>query len=127
MAFNLHAIAAPFSAIVSGATAGQWQQSTGYETSAAGKREPAYAEAAPIDLRVQALSGPELQLLDSLNIQGTKRAIYANGDLQGADRKDGKGGDLLTFDGSVWLVATVLETWGASGWCKVAVTKQIDA
>jgi len=126
VAFNLHAIAAPFTAVVSGATVALWQRSVGYATDPAGKRVPAYAVGLDVDLRVQALSGDELALLDSLNIQGIRRAAYASGDMQGADRKDGKGGDLLTFGGAVWLVATVLETWDNSGWCKVALVKQTD-
>ena len=126
MAMNLHAIAAPFVAIVSGATAGFWRAAYSYETLASGKRVPLYGTDVPIDLRVQSLSGRELALMDGLNIQGIMRAVYAPGDIQGADRKDGKGGDLLIFDGDTWLVATVLETWTASDWCKVVAVKQVD-
>ncbi len=131
MAWNLHAIAAPFAAVVTGSVVAQWLASTGYTTAANGKRTPVYDTAAPVDVRVQSLSTPELALLDGMNIQGIKRAVYVSAHVQGDDRKDGKGGDLLKFDyhgePTTWLVVTVLEDWDQSGWCKVACVKQIDA
>ena len=126
MAMNLHAIAAPFTAIVTGATLGLWQKSSGYTTDAAGKRVSAYTDFPGTDMRVQAMSGPELALIDGMGIQGILRAVYLPGDVKGVDRSGKGGGDLLTFNGAVWLVRAVLETWDGSGWCKVAVTKQMD-
>ena len=123
---NLHAIAAPFAAIVTGATTATWLQSAGYTTSPAGKRTPTY-NTSTIDVRVQSVSTPELALLDGMGIQGVKRAVYASAHIAAADRKTGAGGDLLQFNGETWLVVAVLEDWDASGWCKVAVTKQMDA
>lgn len=127
MALNLHTMARGFVAIVTGAVKGIWKSNTGAAaTDAAGNRVPVYVDTPDFDMRVQAMSGTELQLMDGLNIQGIKRAVWANGDVQGVDRKTGKGGDLLVFHGAVWLVQVVIETWDDSGWCKVGVTKQMD-
>jgi len=125
MAMNLHAIAAPFVAIVTGTTTATWLQSSGYTTNPAGMRTPTFT-ATTIDVRVQSMSTPELALMDGMGIQGIKRAVYAAGHLAAADRKTGAGGDLLQFHGETWLVVAVLEDWDQSGWSKVAVTKQMD-
>ncbi len=55
------------------------------------------------------------------------RAVYANQQLTCVDRVDRTGGDLLNFDNDDWLVIAVLEGWSVSGWCKVAVAKQLPA
>lgn len=127
MVMNLHAIAAPFAAIVTGKTSATWLRSTGYTTAASGKRTPAYDTVPNVDIRVQSLSTDELKLLDGMNIQGIKRAVYVSAKISAADRKDGKGGDLLQFGGATWLAVVILEDWDQSGWCKVALTKQMDA
>jgi hypothetical protein len=126
MAFNLHAIAAPFAAIVTGADTAVWRESSGYTTAPGAKRVPAYVDHADTDIRVQALSGDELALVDSLNIQGLKRGVYVSAPVKPIDRASGQGGDLLVFHGATWLVVAELEAWDNSEWCKVAVTKQID-
>lgn len=137
MSMNLHAIAAPIVAVVTGAVTATWMRSTGYvyDPSGNGARVPSYDSTA-VDIRVQALEGDDLTLLDSLNIQGIKRKIYMNGNVEGVDRAGKGGGDLIVFGtdagtpaalrGTTWLARLVLETWDASGWCCVAVTKQID-
>lgn len=79
-----------------------------------------------VPAQIQSMTYRDLQQTDGLNLQGDRRAIYFYGDIEGIVREDRKGGDLVTFpDGTVWLVAIVLETWGPSkDWCKVAVTRQ---
>jgi len=82
--------------------------------------------------QVQALTFRDLTQISGLNLNGTRRAIYLSGNVDGVVRPDMKGGDLLTFpDGSVWLVAMQLEAWGAAGstdvWSKVAATLQDGA
>ena len=127
MAMNLHAVAAPIAGVVSGTTLGVWRRNAGtYTTDAAGNRTPDYVDTPDTPMQVQALQGGDLKLVESLNIQGVKRAVYMAGDVQGVDRTSGKGGDLLEFDGAAWLVTLVLETWTGSDWCKVAVTKQLS-
>lgn len=122
---NLHEMVAGVVAAVNPPVAGTWARSTGYSTSGSGKRTPTYATAVALDMQVQALSGPELALVDGLNIQGIKRAVYLPGNVEGANRPDGKGGDVLTFLGKTWLVLMVLETWDSGNWCKVAVAEQL--
>lgn len=100
---------------------------------AGGVRIPQYGKS-PIELQVQALSFSDLQLLDGLNIQGTRKAVYLTGAMFSVVRVDQKGGDLLIFEnqlmpeGTTWLCAHVLEQWqdGQSGasWAKVAITLQ---
>ena len=121
---NLHAIASPLVAAVNPNVTGTLRDNQGYTTTAAGKREPVYGETTGVLMQVQALAGPELALVDGLNIQGVKRAVYLFGDVQGVVRPDAKGGDILLFSDRVWLVIAVLETWGVAEWCKVAVVLQ---
>lgn len=131
---KMHAIAAPLAGIVNPPVPGDWLRSTGYTTSAAGLRTPSYDAPVAYKMQVQALTGEELKQLDSLNVQGIKRAIHLPGDVQGADRANSMGGDLITFgsgagvpaglQGTTWLVLMVMETWDASDWCRVAVVKQ---
>jgi hypothetical protein len=74
--------------------------------------------------QMQALTFDDIHQLDWLTIQGTRRAIYLEGNWEGLVRSKQKGGDLITFpDGSVWLIVHVLERWHGS-WCKVAVALQ---
>lgn len=99
------------------------QISTGYTTGADGKRVPTYARPQIVFGDVQALQYTDIVQLDSLNIQGERRKIYINGQVDGLVRVDNKGGDLITDpDGKVWLVAMVLEYW--HDWVSVAVTLQ---
>jgi hypothetical protein len=120
---NLHNIAAGAIGIVNPFVPITIQISTGYTTSADGKRTPTYAAPVTISGQIQSLSYNDIVHLNGLNIQGVRNAIYINGQLQGLVRPDNKGGDLVTMqDGTVWLVAVVLENW--PDWCKVAVTRQ---
>jgi hypothetical protein len=129
------------SAIVSGAIGAvnpqvfcTLRRSTGYTIGADFSQQPTYAATVGIPCQVQALSYTDLQKIAGLNLQGTRRAVYLNGNLEGIDRPAVKGGDLLImpnlpeFPGpTTWLVAMVLEHWGgtpAGGWVKVAVTLQ---
>ena len=54
-------------------------QSNGYNTAGDGTRTPAFTTS-PQSVQVQALSAPEIQHLDGLNIQGVLRKAYLNGD-----------------------------------------------
>jgi len=121
---NLHAIAAPLVGVINGNVVGDIRVNQGYVTDAAGRRTPNYTNMPGVRMQVQALSGPELAQLDGLNIQGVKRGVYLFGDIQGAVRPEAKGGDVLVFSNRVWLVVTVLETWGEAQWCKVVVVLQ---
>jgi hypothetical protein len=99
------------------------QISTGYATNPDGSRVPSYAPNQIVFGDVQALQYNDIVQLDALNIQGERRKIYINGEVDGLIRVENKGGDLITTpDGNVWLVALVLEYW--SQWVSVAVTLQ---
>lgn len=99
------------------------QISSGFTQAADYTQVPTYEPAFPEFGQVQALTYTDLMKLDALNIQGIRRAIYINGKLDSLVRVDRKGGDLITMsDGTIWLVAHVLEYW--PDWVKVAVTLQ---
>jgi hypothetical protein len=131
---NLHAIAAPFINVVNPAIVATWLPSNGYATDPTGMRAPQYDNPVIVSAQVQALSSGELELMEGLNIQGVKRAMYLDGDVKGVDRALGDGGDLIVFDatpdvpaalaGTTWLVSVALEPWDTGGWCKVGVVKQ---
>lgn len=79
-----------------------------------------------VSAQVQPLSYKDIEHVDSLNIGGYRRAIYISGRLDALVRMNQKGGDLVILaDGTVWLVATVLEQW--PDWVKVAATLQNGA
>lgn len=120
---NLHGIVKGAVAAVNPRTPLSLQRSTGYATGPDGGRIPVYAAPVQVFGQVQALTFRDIQQADSLNLQGTRRAVYLDGHWDGLVRTTKKGGDLVTFpDGSVWLIAIVLEHW--PDWVKVAVTLQ---
>lgn len=105
------------------------QVSTGNTTAADGKRVPTFAAPVVKSAQVQPLSYDDIKHLDGLNIQGTRRAIFINGRVDGLVRVSNKGGDLITIasgvNAGVWLVAVVSEQW--PDWCKALVTLQDGA
>ena len=76
--------------------------------------------------QVQMMSSNDLKQLDGLNLQGSHKSIYLNGQIRGAVRVNAKGGDLLTLpDGTQWLVTKTLEPWNlTAGWTKALITLQ---
>ncbi len=129
---NLHAIAGPVVAGVNPIVPVTVKVSAGYTTDADGTQVPAYTTALNVPAQIQGLTADELKQVDSLNLEGNKRAIYFYGEVDGLVRDDNKGGDLVIFpNGKTWLVVLVLEQWddGANNpaWCKVAVVLQSGA
>lgn len=130
---NLHGIAAPLIGAVNPNVPVTLQLSTGSVPGVGGKRVPTYSDPIlNVPAQIQALSFRDLQQVEGLNLQGTRRAIYFYGDVQGIVRVNQQGGDLVTFpvdgslwSGSIWLTAMALETW--PDWCKVAATLQNGA
>ena len=127
---NLHAIVAGAVGVVNPFVFAALQLSTGYNTGADGTQTPNYATINDVPVQVQALSYTDLMKLGGLNIQGTRRAVYLNGNIEGVDRQAIKGGDLFVmpdlpdFPGpTTWLVTQVLEHW--PGWSKLAITLQL--
>ena len=101
--------------------------SAGTITNPDGSRVPKFDQI-PFSAQVQALQYNDMVHLDGLNIQGIRRAIYLNGSIDGINRINKKGGDIVTIakgaNAGSWLVALVLEQW--ADWCKVAVTLQAE-
>jgi hypothetical protein len=93
----------------------QIQVSTGQTVTPGGKQVPQYASPILHWGQVQPLSQKDLQLVESLNLQGTLRAIYMNGNVDGEVRVEMKGGDLITVmsgpNAGVYLVSQVAEAW----------------
>jgi len=123
---NLHNIASGVISSVNPQVPAIVQVSTGPGTTqASGKRVPTYAAPQTVPAQVQALTYKDIQQIEGLNLQGTRRAIYFYGHVEGLVRVSNRGGDLVTLpDGSTWLVAMVLETW--PDWSKVVATMQLS-
>ncbi len=120
---NLHGIVTGYVNAVNPAVLCTMQMSTGYTIAADGSQVPSYATYIDVPCQIQAASYGDIQKTAGLNIQGTRRSVYINGNWQGLNRSEIKGGDIMTMpDGTVWLVAMVLEHW--PDWTKVAVTLQ---
>jgi hypothetical protein len=109
-------------------TAELWK-STGSTANPDLSRTPTYRKL-PVVLQVQSLTYSDLMQLDGLNIQGVRRAVYANTQVAAIIRVLQKGGDLIVFpqgvmpEGTTWLAAHVLERW--PDWNKIALTLQED-
>ena len=128
---NLQGITASAVSAVNPMVTAQLRVSTGNVTNPDFTISPSYAPAVPVQAQVQSLTYRDLQQTEGLNLQGTKKAIYLQGDVEGIVRPTNRGGDLITMpDGTVWLVVLVLESWGqntsntSEQWCKVAVVLQ---
>ncbi len=100
------------------------QRSAGYQEGDDGVQIPVYGAPVVMPCQIQSLTYDELRLLDGLNIQGVRRAIYLQGYWAGVVRPDRRGGDLVVFpDNTAWLCVHALETW--ADWSKIAVTQQM--
>lgn len=98
----------------------------------AGQRVPLFTTTTGVPMQFQGLSSDDLKQIDGLNISTVKRAVHLNGDIQGLDRPGVKGGDVLLAPTGLtgaamdtWKVVAVLESFEASGWCRVAVALQM--
>lgn len=97
---NLHQIASAAIGAVNPLVPLSIRVSLGYATDSDFVRVPSYAPAVTVPGQVQALSYRDIQQVDSLNLQGIRRAIYVNGRVDGLVRVEGKGGDLVTVPGA---------------------------
>lgn len=129
---NLHSIVRPAINTVNPDILGTWRENIGSSETADGRPVPSYTNHANVPMQVQALSGRDLKHEAFVSMQGVKRSVYVQGNVQGVVRPDGTGGDRLIFPADIggtpreWLVVAVLETWtpDAAGWCKVGVVLQ---
>lgn len=124
---NLHGIVASAVGTVNPPQAAVLRISTGYTTAPDGDRTPTYAPDQTVQAQIQDLSQRDIFHLEGLNIQGSEKIMYLNGELSGLVRATNKGGDLVILNNGTefWLVTAVLEQW--PDWCKVAVTMQNGA
>lgn len=122
---NLHGIVAPIIAAVNPNQQVQIATGTGSTTALDGTRTPSYSIQS-VPAQIQALTSPELRMVDNLNVQGDVRAVYFYGDVTGLLRASQVNGTLVKFaDGSVWMVFVEFEPWGTTaGWSKVGVNRQ---
>jgi hypothetical protein len=123
---NLHSIVSGPISAVNPSMLVSVQVSTGSAKSSDGTRTPTYAPAVTVRAQVQPVTFRDIQQLEGLNLQGVRKAIYLNGEIDGLVRVTNQGGDLITFpDGSVWLVVMILEAFSqTAGWTKAAITLQ---
>lgn len=125
---NLNAMAAGLTRAVNPpAQAVLWIGTGLYNTSADGVKTPRWAAQYPVTIDVQEMTSKDLRQLDGLNVQGVTNVAYVNGELNAVSRVRRKGGDMVTLlpaGGETYLVAVVLEQW--AGWCKVALSLQLD-
>lgn len=133
MGYNLHAIVRGAITAINPDVLGQWLESSGSTLGADYRPAPAWTYHDGVALQVQMLTGKELQHPALISVQGEKRSVYMFGTVQGVNKPQAKGGDLLQFrivDGGPllrWLVVTELEQWNpASSWSKIAVVLQTD-
>ena len=76
--------------------------------------------------QVQPMSGGDLHHFDMLNLQGSRRTLYANVNLRGIVRVKIRGGDLVILpDNSRWLVEQIMEPFfDTAGWQRVIIRLQ---
>jgi hypothetical protein len=126
---NLHKIVSGAISAVNPQTLVMWRISSGHNIAPDGTQTPNYITVPNVPVQVQALSYSDLMKMGALNVQGTRRKIYMNGNPEGLDRNAIKGGDLVdmpnlpNFPGpTTWLVTQVLEHW--PDWASIAITLQ---
>lgn len=129
---NVRAAANKAIQVVNPNEGGTFYASTGFTVDPATRKQvPAYAAGVNVRIQVQAVDGPNLRHLDSLNIEGVVRSVHMWGNTQGVVRVNQQGGDLLYFRDvptgtlRVWKVVKVVETW--PDWSHVIVNQQTDA
>lgn len=78
--------------------------------------------------QVQPATSDDLRYLDGMNLNGTARAIYMNGQVDAIVRSNLKGGDLIDLtnipNAGTWLVTRNPEAW--PDWCRAVVLLQND-
>ena len=125
---NLHALASQVIPLVNPMTPATVKVSSGVITGPDGRQTPTFlVPVLNVTAQVQSLTYKDIQQVNSLNLQGTRVAIYLYGEFDGLVRVNKKGGDVITIApgfprAGVYLTALVLEQW--PDWCKVAATLQ---
>lgn len=118
---NLRGIANRATSTINPNVPGVFQVNTGFTTIPGGKRVPSY-NSVNVIVQLQELSSTDLRQVDSVNIQGILRSAYLNGNFNGVNRPEQKGGDILMIGEEKWLVVKVPELW--PDWCRVIINLQ---
>ena len=118
---NLRGIANRATSTINPNVPGVFQVNTGFTTPPGGKRVPSY-NSVDVIVQLQELSSTDLRQVDSVNIQGILRSAYLNGNFNGVNRPEQKGGDILMIGEEKWLVVKVPELW--PDWCRVIINLQ---
>lgn len=118
---NLRGIANRATSTINPNVPGVFQVNTGFTTIQGGKRVPSY-NSVDVIVQLQELSSTDLRQVDSVNIQGILRSAYLNGNFNGVNRPEQKGGDILMIGEEKWLVVKVPELW--PDWCRVIINLQ---
>jgi len=118
---NLRGIANGLTSRINPNVAGVFQVNTGFTTLPGGKRIQSYNNV-DVSVQFQELSSTDLKQIDAVNIQGILRSAYLNGNFNGVNRPEQKGGDILLVGNDKWLVVKVPELWPE--WCRVIVNLQ---
>lgn len=75
--------------------------------------------------QIQPVGWRDIQMMEGMNLQGTRKKIWLYDRFDGLIRVSDKGGDLIIDeDGNVYLVAMVAEQWDKRVWCSVFATLQ---
>ena len=123
MTLNMHAITRGAIQSVNTDIPGTVYVSTGY-TNVRGILTPTFA-AANADLQVQADTHDKLWHERSLAYTVGHTIVYAYGNLSDLNRPEGKGGDIIYYNGN-WQAITQVQEWWPD-WCCVSVSQQLDA
>lgn len=103
--------------------AGTVYVSTGY-TNTRGVLTPTF-NAVAAQLQVQADTHDKLWHERSLAYTVGHTIVYAYGNFSDLNRPDGKGGDIIYYNGK-WQAITQVQEWWPE-WCCVSVSQQLDA
>ena len=118
---NLRGIANSATRTINPNVPGIFRIYTGRATLPSGKPSITYGDV-DVEVQFQELSSTDLRQVDAMNIQGILRVAYLNGNFNGVNRPEQKGGDILIVNEQLWLVVKVAELW--PDWCKVIVNLQ---
>ena len=118
---NLRGIANGLTSRINPNVSGVFQVNTAFITLPGGKRIQSYNNV-DVSVQFQELSSTDLKQIDAVNTQGILRSAYLNGNFNGVNRPEQKGGDILVVGNDKWLVVKVAELW--PDWCRVIVNLQ---
>ena len=127
MAINLRVMANSVTSVINPNIPAVLKRSIGYVTDDAGVRVNTFMEQ-NIVIQSQSMTSKELQLVESLGLQGYSRAVHINGNIEGLRRHVEQGADILTFkqhddaEPMDWMVVQVMESW--ANWCRVLLCRQ---